>query len=198
MLKKLLKKTEFISKIKKFYTENKKEILDVILFGSVTHGKENPADIDLLILYKEKENLDLNLKLKKSLKENVEITSKTYDEMFSSSFLARESFLTEGYSLVRDKKIIESFGFSSKIIFRYELKGLSKSDRMRFYYALYGRTNEGGIIKETSSVKFSERIIISDIEHQENLKEFFSQWKIEFVCFSVLMPKRVTDSKIFS
>ena len=49
MLKELLKDKKFLKTLKGFL--NKPEIIDIILFGSITRGKEYPEDIDLLILY---------------------------------------------------------------------------------------------------------------------------------------------------
>jgi|SRR3989344_2179824 len=185
-----------ISKIKYIYKENEKEILDVVLFGSITKGKENPKDIDILIIYKEKENIELNNKIKSLT--NTSITSTTYQKLFNQTFLAREGYLLNGISLINNMKISDSLGFSSKIIFRYELKGFNKSNRMRFYYAMYGRDYKSGIIKDLNANKFSDSIIIVSSDKEYKIKEFLDLWKIEYISFPILIPTRITDSKIFS
>src|SRR3989344_1739284 len=68
MSKILLKNIKFLYEINEFYNKNKDKIIDIILFGSAIKGKENPRDIDLLILFKEKKDLDLSYELKKRLK----------------------------------------------------------------------------------------------------------------------------------
>ena len=52
----------------KFYKKNKDIILDIIIFGSFIKGKENPKDIDILILYKNKKDIEKSYELKKLLK----------------------------------------------------------------------------------------------------------------------------------
>ena len=85
MSKILLKNIKFLHEINEFYNKNKDKIIDIILFGSVLKGKENPRDIDLLILFKEKKNLDLSYELKKRLKNfNLDINSKSYNELFDT------------------------------------------------------------------------------------------------------------------
>lgn len=196
MLKDLLKNTIFLSEIKKFFKENEKEIIDILLFGSVMRGKENPNDIDILIIYKSEDNLELNYKLKKRLERtnlNMQINSKKYSDLFKSGFKARESFLSEGYSLVNQTPILQGLGYSSLLLFKYELKGLNKSDRMRFYYALYGRNASEGILKKLNAKKFSDGTIICAISNSEKIKEFFDIWKIGYIEVPVLLPIRILN-----
>ncbi len=104
MLNYLSKKT--ISEIKKIHKKNEKEILDIVLFGSSTKGKEKPEDMDILVIYKEKENLNLNNNLKHIT--NASITSTTYQKLFNQTFLAREGYLLNGISIINNKAISES------------------------------------------------------------------------------------------
>ncbi len=69
---------------------------------------------------------------------------------------------------------------------------------MRFYYALYGRDYKSGIIKEFKAIKFSDSIIIIDSEKEYLMKEFLDNWKLEYTSFPILIPTRITESKIFS
>ncbi|MBN2422011.1 nucleotidyltransferase domain-containing protein [Candidatus Woesearchaeota archaeon] len=196
MLPKLLKNTKFLYKIKSFYSKNKNQVLDIILFGSSVKGKECPKDIDILILCKNRESLDLSYSLKKSLgKEyNAEVISKTYASLLSASFKATESVLIEGYSLLNGKKISGKFGFVSFVLFKYDLKGKTKSERMRFYYSLYGRTKKDkGILDKYNLIKFSETIVLSPVEESEKVKKYFNSWEISFKEFPVLMPERLTN-----
>ena len=192
MSKQLYKNTRFQYEIKKFY--NKEEtILDIIVFGSSVKGKEKPNDIDLLVLFKDKKDLDTSYKLKKLLEKNfsinIEIVSKSYSGLFSPSFKAREAIIAEGYSIIQSKKLSEGFGYNSLMLFRYSLKGFNKSQRMRFYYSLYGRTkDQKGILKELKAKKFLESVILCPIENTEKIKEFFDIWKISVEYFPILIP----------
>ena len=195
----LLKNTKLMSKIKYFHKENKRDILDIILFGSSVRGKEKPEDIDLLLIYKDKIILDLSYKLRKMIEEHnlkVEIISKTYNESFSSTFLARTSILSEGFSITRNNGIAEGFGYSNFMLYKYSLKGFSKSDRMRFYYSLYGRNGNNGIIKNLNLSKFSGTILLSSIDKSEQVKEFFENWKINYIEIPILIPTQIIKSSI--
>jgi len=194
MSNRLLKNTAFFSKAKEFYESNKEEVLDIVLFGSAIKGKENPRDIDLLILFKEKKDLDLSYELKKRLKKfNLDINSKSYNELFDGAFKAREAILSEGFSLIQNKFISAGFGFSNFILFRYELKKLSKSYRMRFYYSLYGRGKERGMIKKLNLIKFSETILLSPVEHGAEIVNYLDAWKLKYIMFPILIPKRIGE-----
>ncbi len=199
MLKDLLKNNKFSSSIKNFYKENKNKILDVLLFGSAVKGKEKPTDIDLLIVYKtEKEDSETSHDLRVLLKKqgfNVSITSKTYISLFNPAFIAREVFLSEAYSFVLNNSISRGLGYEPLMLFRYELKGMSKSDRMRFYYSLYGRKESTGILENFKARKFSDTIIASPIENAEKMKEFLQYWKIEFMEIPALVPSRILEAK---
>ena len=194
MLKKLLKNTKFKYSVKEFFNENKDELLDIILFGSSIRGKERPSDIDVLMLYKDKKNIDLSYEFRKKIEKigyTLEITDKTYKELFEDSFTARESFLSEGYSLVYDKFLHEGLGYISFILFKYELKGFSKSNRMRFYYSLYGRNGQKGILNEINAIKFSDSVLLCPLQNSEMMKEYLNNWKINFVEFPIIIPGRL-------
>ena len=190
MLIELCKNIEFLSKIKGFYKKYEKEILDVILFGSAVKGKYKPKDLDIIIVYSKKENLDANYELKKMLEKdfNPHIISKTYSNLLSTDFSARSSLLNEGYSLIKHEYLSKSFGYESKILFKYNLKNLNKSERMRFYYSLYGRGSLKGILAENKAEKFSETIILCAPEKDYKIEDFFNAWKIEYTKLPLLNP----------
>ncbi len=191
----LLENIGLKSEIKSFFRKNSDEILDIILFGSTVRQKEKPNDIDLLVLYKDKKNLDLSYKLKVLLESKnfiVEITDITYKDVFGGSFKARESILSEGYSMVYDKLLSDGFGYMNLMLFKYDLGKLNKSERMRFYYSLYGRTkDQNGVLNELEAVKFSDTVLLCPIENSEKMKEYLQRWNILSINFPVLLPSRI-------
>ncbi len=198
MLKNLLKNSIFRQIIKKFYKENK-EIVDIVLFGSTVRGKESPRDIDLMVIFNKKIDDSLVEKLNKELinvMPKIEITSVTYRELFSPKFLAREAYLTEGYSLINKKYIFSGLGFETYEIFKYNVKNLSKSRLMSFYYALYGRNNNKGMLEKLNGIKFSNEVILSPIENSEEFKEFLDSWNIKYFRFPAIIPSRIAKSKV--
>ena len=197
MLKELLKNTKLKSDIKKFFNKNRQIILDIIIFGSFVKGKEKPNDLDILILYKDKKDFDKGHELKKVLEGkgyNVDITNKNYSELFNESFKAKEGILSEGFSVINDKSLSEGFGYISFILFKYELKGFSASNRIRFYYSLYGRKkDEDGILKELDALKFSDTILLCPVKNAEKMKDYFSSWKIKYIEFPIMIPIRLKE-----
>jgi hypothetical protein len=75
-------------------------------------------------------------------------------------------------------------------LFKYDLVGLNKSDRMRFYYSLYGR-NQEGILKRLKLIKFSETILLCPVQSEEELGIYLQSWKIKFISFPMLIPTRL-------
>jgi len=193
----LLKNTKFLAEINSFYKQNEKEIIDIILFGSAVRGKERPADADILVVYNLKANLDLSYNLKKELSSfgKIEIISKAYFQLFEPSFLAREAILGEGYSLVQKKSILEGLGYSSFILFLYNLENMTKTKRMQFYYSLYGRAVKGGVLKELESYKLSERVILTPVKNAEKMKEYLGKW-MKFLEIPVFFPSRLINTII--
>jgi len=193
MLSTLLNDTNFNKQIREFYKEHKNKLLDIILFGSSLRGKENPADIDILLLFKEKEDLEIAYQLKKEItKYPIEIITKTYDSLMSATFKAREVFLLEGYSLIKQKLLAEELGFFTGLLFKYTLEKKTNSERTRFYYALYGRTKkEKGIIEQYELIKFSDNFLLSPTKNSEKVKAFLKQWNITFTEFPLLIPERL-------
>jgi predicted nucleotidyltransferase len=187
------KNREFYSTIKSFYKKRKSEILDIILFGSAIKGKEKPRDLDILLLFKNKEDLDIAYELRKKLEKfcaEVHVTTKMYTGLFDKNFRARTVFLGEGYSLVRKEFISKGLGYTNISLFKYELKGFSQSKRMQLQYAFYGRDKKSGISKELKLRKFADTIFFCPVKNAEKLREFFEQWNIKFEQFQILIPEQ--------
>lgn len=176
-----------------FFKQRQKEILDIFIFGSSVKGKENPKDIDILILFKEKKDFTLAQEFRRILELKItipiEIILKTYTELFSTDFFARESILAQAKSILRKKTLAKSFGYDSAAIFVYQLTEKSKSDRMRFYYSLYGR-NSPGMLKQLDSRKLTDTVILCPLYHKERMKEYLNSWKISYQEIEVLFPEK--------
>lgn len=199
MLKELLKKREFAKGIRECL--RKEGVLDVILLGSVTKGKELPVDIDLLVLHtlSMKEAMEMGYKLRKDisfLDKRIDVIVKSYDEIFAQEFLARESILSGGFSFRYNRFISECFGYKGFVLFKYLLKKMSKSRRMQFYYSLYGRGKGEGILKKNRCYKFSDNLIISPIDTSETIKAFLDSWHIEYLDFPILIPERIARYRL--
>lgn len=182
-----------------FYKKHKGIIKDIILFGSVLRGKDNPSDIDILIVFINNINKDIEYEFKKKISRivsNASIISKTQDSLHDSSFSAREAILFEGYSLINKKPIASLSGFESLGIFIYQTKKLNNVDKTRFYYALNGRSGAKGVIYLLNAIKLSDNIIAVPLSQTENTKEFFTRWNIDYTYVPSLIPSRLAKKHI--
>ena len=191
-LRSVLKDKKFISSCKSFFKKNKDKLLDIILFGSAVRGKEDYNDIDILLLFKDKLDLDLVFEFKSLFpKLDVSVTGKIYNDIFKSSFLAREGILSDGYSIIHNKFLHQLYGYNTYYLFKYSLNGFSTSSRVKFHYALYGRGRNKGMIKRVGGIKFSQTIVLVPMKNADTFKEFLESIKIEFTYFPILIPERV-------
>lgn len=182
------------SEAQAFFARQETKLIDIILFGSLRTGKEKPEDIDLLLLFKDRPDHALTQEFRRLLERKiagrVEVIPKTYHQILAKEFLAREGLLTNGYSLIYRVALAEGLGFTSRVLFVYRLTSKTKSERMRFYYSLYGRGNEQGIVHKLGAKKYTDTVIICPLETSAPMKEFLNYWKIEFSEMPILLPAR--------
>jgi predicted nucleotidyltransferase len=189
-----------LSKICKKYSKDK-NILDIILYGSYIRGKDNPKDIDIIIIFKDIVNKDREYQIRKELSkkiDNIQIISKTEEQYKEPSFDAREGILFEGYSLISNLLLAENYGFRSLGMFIYQTNKLSNVNKTRFYYALNGRKEQEGIIKTIKAIKLSNNVILVNLDKIETAKDFFEFWKIEYKYVPTLLPIRMGKASIIN
>ncbi|MEW6063079.1 MAG: nucleotidyltransferase domain-containing protein [Nanoarchaeota archaeon] len=184
-----------LTKISKFFFKKyKKELKDIILFGSVIRGKSDPKDIDIVMLFKDNINKNIEYKFKKLILnyiQNVSIISKTEKTYINPYFDAREGILFEGYSLIKSRFIAEEFGFISFGLFFYNTKKITNVKRTRLYYALNGRLSNKGVIDKWGAIRLSDNIIAIPINNIESAKEFFEYWNLDYRYIPSLIPQRL-------
>lgn len=157
-------------------------------------GKNEPNDIDILIIFKNKIDKDVEYELKNTLlkiNNKISITSTTDLNIKKSTFPAREGYLFEGLSLLKNEPISKQFGFSSFGLFITSTKIMENKDRTRYYYALNGRGTSNGFLNETNSIRFSDDLFIIPLESIEKAKEFFGFWRIKTQYIPLLIPERL-------
>jgi len=184
---------------KSFCKQYKEDIKEIILFGSILRGKSVPNDIDILLIFFKTINKDIEYELKKKLTlvfDNISLISKSQEQVYVSSFTARESIIFEGYSLVTEEFIASLFGFNSLGIFVYDTKKLNNTNKTRFYYALNGRRKAKGITDALEAIKLSDNIIAVPLQNIEAAKAFFEQWNLEYNYVPSLIPSRLAKKSI--
>ncbi|BBL45726.1 hypothetical protein MJ1_0576 [Nanobdella aerobiophila] len=174
---------KIIEELHKILDEN---IEDIIIFGSITRGKENPKDIDILVIFK-KITYDVYKKL--NLPEIYHINIIESDKLFSLGTLLIE-ILSEGWSVKYKRPIREILAFKSfkEYIFRKIIYGENKnSKKVSFHFFIYGRKdrNKKGLLEETHAelIRRNPFIIRVPIEYSEifkrNLTAFIKTKNIE-------------------
>jgi len=165
ILKKLLKSQD-LSLIKAFIKQNP-GVWDIAIYGSYIRGKEDARDIDIALILSKSFNagkkIDLAYKLKKLFEKIIpfEIDVKAIDlqDFFDENFLAREGIIAESYLINRKRYLADLLGFKTFAIIKYNLKGLTYSQKKMLYYALKGRRGNEGVLKKINGEMLGKGIL---------------------------------------
>src|SRR3989338_1107614 len=99
------------------FNKYKDKIIDIVLFGSYAKGKIKPEDIDICIILKNKDDFAENLysEFRDLFGEDAHYNWLSVSSLFEESLTS--TLLEEGFSLIKDKPLHESLGYSSSYIF---------------------------------------------------------------------------------
>ena len=157
-----------------------KEIVDIFLFGSAVKGKEFPKDIDICIIFRKNISNEIIKEIENRLKnENIHISSLTIDNFFKKSHSLIKTLLVEGISIFNGETFIQRFGFSSQILYSYNLSNLKSSEKVRFVYLLKGRNSEG-IIKKFNGEWIADSCFTIPVKKDNEMLEILKKWKINY------------------
>lgn len=151
--------------------------------------------LDVVIIFDSYKNKSIENELKNKIEQvfpyiKANVEGVTQEELFLPRFSLRERVFLEGYSVFHRDYMSSLMGFKGYVLFKYNLSGLSNSKKMQFYYDLYGRHKEGGILMQTNSFKLSDSLVLVPVGAKENLKGFFKERGIIFEEIPVLLPNR--------
>ena len=163
------------------------EVVDILLFGSAVKGKEFPKDIDICIIFRKNRVQNIVGELTKRIKKiNLHISTLTTDNFFRKPHSLIKTLLVEGISILTDKKFSQNFGFSSTVLYSYNLSKLKQSDKVRFVYLLKGRKDEG-IVKKLNGEWIADSCFIIPIEKDSGILAIFKKWFIQYKRKEVLL-----------
>jgi len=177
---------------KKFAKKN--DVFDIILYGSFVKGKDEARDIDILVIFKQKnlkERTDLVQDFKEILTKkinNIDLKTINLRELFEKEFLARQSILVEGYSLLSDMALAEKIGFKGYALFTYNLQKLNHNEKTKFTYALIGRNSEG-IVKQLGGISLGRGALIIPIGNGLVFENFLLKWGVSFNKKAILISE---------
>ncbi|MEK6829662.1 MAG: nucleotidyltransferase domain-containing protein [Nanoarchaeota archaeon] len=159
----------------------KDDILDVILFGSSIKGKPDPGDIDIAIISENEIASDLfNLN-------GFHFSFLKPLDFFKRRITLLNTLFREGYSLKFNKPFSELYGFMNKILFIYELKGLSSSKKVKIVNILRGKKNSRGLVVENNGNWLANQVFLTPVNREYIFEKFFVSLEIKFMKHYVLM-----------
>ena len=167
---------------KKLKELNLTEIADVMLFGSAVKGKEFPKDIDLCIIFRKEISKEIIKKIENKLKKfNIHISSLVIDDFFKNPHSLATTLFVEGVSVLhKAQPFIKNFGFSSYVLYSYDLSKLGSSEKVKFVYLLKGRKKEIGIINKMGGEWIADSCFIIPIQKDSEILIILKKWAVNF------------------
>lgn len=140
-------------------------IIDIIIFGSKSKGRNKSSDLDLAIL---SEQIDLKITKKIKLilpQSDIQFISlKNYD-----SFIWL-TLIKEGFSIKNNDYLFNKYKIKPKNLYKYSLKELTMSKKVMFERAI---KNFKGIEKLSNSV------VLVPIEISSDFEDFLKYWDLD-------------------
>lgn len=173
--------------------KKEKSLVDVVLFGSAMKSKEKPNDLDVCVLLREKNYPESErlvyevVKLGRAYSIKVHCEPLAVDDLWTEKLFF--TLLSEGYSVSQDEIISSSLGYDSGVLFTYSLESKNASDKVRFSYALYGRSKEEGLLYELGGKSIGRGAFIVSTSKSETVKAFFKQWDVKFESLLIINKK---------
>jgi len=166
---------------KEFIKENS-NIVDIVIFGSVVRSKRKPGDVDICVLSLDKfKKLDkLKKVIGKEFKKDVHVSILYLRDFLNPEETLWKTIFHEGISLTKDKLLSKLIGFDPSVLFWYKLENLKLIDKIKFSYALRGRNEKGGILREVNGEYLGKGCIMVPVENEDEIREFFARWNISF------------------
>ncbi len=166
-----------VSKFKKFQEKNKEFLVDIVLFGSTSRGKRKPGDLDICFITSKPIEI---LKFKETIPVECHPVFLNIETIFNPEETLWRTIFHEGISLVTGKPLSRHLGFSPRTLFKYNLKILKKSEKVRFLYALKGRKENEGILSRADGKYLSRNLVLVPVSKEDVFEDFLTDWKIDF------------------
>ena len=165
---------------KKWTEEWKKEVVDIFLFGSAIKGKDNPNDIDICLIFRDKLNLDIIKKAGLILGEEFHLSSLTANNFFTEIHSLSKTIMFEGRSIITGKSFTGNFGLNGFLLYSYNLSQETPSKKVRFVYLLRGRGESAGMVKRWGGEFISPSAFMVPVGMDSEVQQIFNEWKVHF------------------
>lgn len=157
------------------YKKNKEDIFDIVIFGSFVKGKEDAEDIDIAVIFKKKNNINIIKSIEKITKK-IHVDYLLLTELYSQPLW--RTLIREGYSVTHNKNLISVFGLESCALVTYNLSSLGKR-KSRFSQVLSGYKSES-VIKKVEGILLKPGVILVPIKNFEYFRTFLETWNVNY------------------
>lgn len=160
-----------------------KEILQIILFGSVARGEDkNSSDIDIGVVHNSKDKLALMQNVNKSKPNKIQVTFVHIKDLAKETelvgALSGDGILLYGQPIIIQEKSLE---LKARVLIAYSLTKLPQTEKVKVNRALYGSTS---------------RSSYGDKKYISKAKGLTNEPGIERISKSVLLVERRKSPKI--
>ncbi|MBI5797498.1 nucleotidyltransferase domain-containing protein [Candidatus Woesearchaeota archaeon] len=157
---------QLVKKLKILLEKNKKEVVDILFFGSYAKGRLFPKDIDIAVL----ENGVNRSSFKKeilSLVSHADVQFISLQDYDKSLWL---TLLQEGFSLKHQKYLYQLYHVQPSVLYTYSLLSLRPSQKVMFARA----------IKQFKGIeRLSNHVVLVPISISSQFTDFLKHWNID-------------------
>lgn len=170
-----------------------KTIFDVVFYGSAARGEPKPHDVDIAVIFLSgtlRERLDKVQLLKKKIKISfpTDVKGILLEELFHDDFFARSGLMLEGVSIFDGVPFSHKLGFDGAVLFFYNLKNKSHTEKVKFNYVLRGRLGKG-VIALLDAVRVAPGVIRVPSSRSLEFEDVLKLHHVSYSFLSVLVKK---------
>jgi len=148
-------------------------IKDLIVFGSYLKAKEEPRDIDVVVLAEDKE-IGIIGKVIRDMEEicpiHVEVLKP--EDIYKAGL--GMALITEGFSVKENKFLNEMLGIKVNRIYSYNLKSMEHNQKLQFNRAL------NNTMKKIKAEKIGAGAVLVPLKQTGYFEDFLSVWDLKY------------------
>lgn len=158
---------ELTRKLKKLL--NNKNLLDLIIFGSLAKGKIRPTDIDMAAIVEgEADKNRLRKEIKEIINKDIDLQIITIRDYTNFLWI---TLIREGFSVKHNAYLHKIYRIKPVVLYKYSLKQLTVSKKVMFERAI---KNFEGLNK------LSNRVVLVLVENSGKFSDFLKSWGLDF------------------
>jgi len=179
---------EFTQKIRDI-----KEVLSIILFGSVARGEDNlTSDTDIGVIFNKADKFELTQQINKQKHEKIQLTLVDIKDLYKETelvgALSGEGIILYGSPI---KLIANKLELNSRVLISYSLNSLSQTEKVKLSRALYGsisrsvskdkeyKTEVRGMVNEKGIDKINKGVLLVDRNKSTKIINLLKRFKAD-------------------